>query len=187
MPTSWAIRPAVYPRVCGGTAGAVQQLRVVLGLSPRVRGNQRRDQFERGPVRSIPACAGEPSGRKTTRALVRVYPRVCGGTQGIALANDSSRGLSPRVRGNPFYGIPHIFRSGSIPACAGEPAWGGVTGDRGAVYPRVCGGTMTWHSMPDRPGGLSPRVRGNRLQLRGHAALEGSIPACAGEPPSHSA
>ena len=32
--------------------------------------------------------------------------------------------------------------------------------------------------------GLSPRVRGNRLRLDAGAAARGSIPACAGEPPS---
>ena len=53
--------PPVYPRVCGGTTySAVSNPRVV-GLSPRVRGNQ---------------CNGA-----TSAIPNRVYPRVCGGTR----------------------------------------------------------------------------------------------------------
>ena len=53
-------RPAVYPRVCGGTrlrhnlAGGSQ------GLSPRVRGNRTKRRTATAGSRSIPACAGEP-------------------------------------------------------------------------------------------------------------------------------
>ena len=50
----------VYPRVCGGTMRNQALRQEVLGLSPRVRGNQ----SEPVPVvrggGSIPACAGEP-------------------------------------------------------------------------------------------------------------------------------
>ena len=51
---------AVYPRVCGGTPFRIVRGGVLIGLSPRVRGNlrqRRRRQPHRG---SIPACAGEP-------------------------------------------------------------------------------------------------------------------------------
>ena len=94
----------------------------------------------------------------------------------------SSRGLSPRVRGNPS---PILFPKlllGSIPACAGEP-FSSVRPSRGyEVYPRVCGGTaMTWCGC-GRPTGLSPRVRGNRHPRDRCAHLSRSIPACAGEP-----
>ena len=52
--------PAVYPRVCGGTAArAVIRVRQA-GLSPRVRGNPADGDFADDRHRSIPACAGEP-------------------------------------------------------------------------------------------------------------------------------
>ena len=52
------------------------------------------------------------------------------------------------------------------------------------VYPRVCGGTAGFLKTPSESLGLSPRVRGN-LGVRGNGRLVfGSIPACAGEPPS---
>ena len=51
----------VYPRVCGGT-NVHQRLQCgTRGLSPRVRGNRVPAGFQGGELRSIPACAGEPS------------------------------------------------------------------------------------------------------------------------------
>ena len=87
----------VYPRVCGGTTSGIRRLGCRWGLSPRVRGNRssgrRLVRFRKGLSprvrgnlrgdsvaglrRSIPACAGEPTGR-----------------------DEQQTGLSPRVRGN---------------------------------------------------------------------------------------
>ena len=74
--------------------------RIAIGLSPRVRGNQH------DPYPSV--------------LLLRVYPRVCGGTK-------------------PFAQDPNACTEGSIPACAGEPH--DPQSPLLQVYPRVCGGT----------------------------------------------
>ena len=50
----------VYPRVCGGTSFASTVKAIRVGLSPRVRGNQRNSCHFRLCTGSIPACAGEP-------------------------------------------------------------------------------------------------------------------------------
>ena len=52
---------------------------------------------------------------------VKVYPRVCGGTEVCYTNAKDTEGLSPRVRGNPT--ATQLWRppEGSIPACAGEP------------------------------------------------------------------
>ena len=71
------------------------------GLSPRVRGNLAPTQAEDAKYRSIPACAGEPQGKRDADAGTRVYPRVCGGTEQNLDGGSVTRGLSPRVRGNP--------------------------------------------------------------------------------------
>ncbi len=70
------------------------------GLSPRVRGNRVSLPPVRAIVGSIPACAGEPSGRDFLSGEDRVYPRVCGGTDAGLEDKASVQGLSPRVRGN---------------------------------------------------------------------------------------
>ena len=94
------------------------------------------------------------------------------------------KGLSPRVRGNRAFCAGARRRSGSIPACAGEPHRDPPNPRGRWVYPRVCGGTPPCqpHSVASNGKGLSPRVRGNRFRaICSHLVLR-SIPACAGEP-----
>ena len=91
---------------------------------------------------------------------------------------------------------------GSIPACAGEPAWHRKRPPCPAVYPRVCGGTLSTGKRNTNQRGLSPRVRGTGNEVVGGQCCAGlsprvrgnphqpatghhqprSIPACAGEP-----
>ena len=89
---------------------------------------------------------------------------MCGGTDDGYDKNNATKGLSPRVRGNPRPPGWLIRSSGTIPACAGEP----FTNSFGAAlkkdYPRVCGGTELDDDLSANNGGLSPRVRGNRDQ-----------------------
>ena len=51
----------VYPRVCGGTVPRLAPSLPDQGLSPRVRGNRLLLRLNMAGIRSIPACAGEPS------------------------------------------------------------------------------------------------------------------------------
>ena len=172
----------VYPRVCGGTIANVADIASLPGLSPRVRGNRLRVEPELAAGGSIPACAGEPRPSLRSNVVVRVYPRVCGGTPPRAPGGCGRRGLSPRVRGNPVDRRPVPLPAGSIPACAGEPWMFTPPPPGGRVYPRVCGGTAAWQRRHSTRKGLSPRVRGNLAAYRVPVVAEGSIPACAGEP-----
>ena len=131
----------VYPRVCGGTGTSAAPHRSCPGLSPRVRGNHRRLYRPVMGVRSIPACAGEPSTEPLRDASKRVYPRVCGGTLRRTTTDSVRRGLSPRVRGNLSLSAGGAGVSRSIPACAGEPPSALRRSRTKEVYPRVCGGT----------------------------------------------
>ena len=130
---AWWSASRVYPRVCGGTSikksidAKIKGLSRVCGgtlfsrdgktyyrgLSPRVRGNHHRAQ-------------AQPPEDKT----MKVYPRVCGGTGSSVAVAPTGKGLSPRVRGNPRRGMPHLFASWSIPACAGEPVTPGTKSAR---------------------------------------------------------
>ena len=153
------------------------------GLSPRVRGNRWACPSRAACAGSIPACAGEPQRPGAGIRPQGVYPRVCGGTLSITILNGGRWGLSPRVRGNHIHGAAASARMGSIPACAGEPGSISRRPGRLLVYPRVCGGTPPLLVIA-RPGrGLSPRVRGNPDYARNIFIKQGSIPACAGEPP----
>ena len=116
---------------------------------------------------------------------MRVYPRACGGTITWTPSADHCSGLSPRMRGNLWHWGLHVFRIGSIPAHAGEPA--AVFGllDAITVYPRACGGTGLLVASGVVIAGLSPRMRGNLPVGMGGGGGGGSIPAHAGEPYSH--
>ena len=172
----------VYPRVCGGTAVGADVGGGGHGLSPRVRGNRAGRRLPTASARSIPACAGEPSSRRSPRSRAGVYPRVCGGTAGVISGRQRDGGLSPRVRGNPLPGKHYLICRRSIPACAGEPERLMPTSVTDRVYPRVCGGTRARRPRQPVPFGLSPRVRGNPETALGNAGKSRSIPACAGEP-----
>ena len=174
----------VYPRVCGGTSASAPTASVRPGLSPRVRGNLGIGVCGDLPNGSIPACAGEPPSDSSTERVKRVYPRVCGGTVNVELLETVEEGLSPRVRGNPSHSVVRVDRRGSIPACAGEPLLNGSAGNKATVYPRVCGGTGDRGMEYLNVKGLSPRVRGNPEYGCRLSGMDGSIPACAGEPTS---
>ena len=86
------------------------------------------------------------------------------------------------MRGNLTSPVSDGRETGSIPACAGEPAADSLNVKYEKVYPRVCGGTSTTGGHGAATAGLSPRVRGNRRQFARRDVRYRSIPACAGEP-----
>ena len=167
--------------ICWHPRGMVAE-GLAAGLSPRVRGNPTPPRKPPSRPGSIPACAGEPEIRAKSVYSARVYPRVCGGTLSWRRRPAAAAGLSPRVRGNQHFADPGIEPRGSIPACAGEPLAALMRSASAWVYPRVCGGTICSDSVSRRARGLSPRVRGNHDLAHDALDLDGSIPACAGEP-----
>ena len=144
---------AVYPRACGGTTNNNYSLAAQDGLSPRPRGNRRRNRRGGFRPRSIPAPAGAPP-----------------------------VGLSPRLRGNRVLGADGLDLRGSIPAPAGEPGVSGPRSVAVPVYPRACGGTGNGPCESVISYGLSPRLRGNLHHADKVTPEVRSIPAPAGEP-----
>ena len=181
FPSLWFPLFGVYPRVCGGSADALDANSANDGLSPRVRGKHPSPSAALRCARSIPACAGEARQAAGVADAMVVYPRVCGGSLGPHAATMRAAGLSPRVRGKPAAARAALLRLRSIPACAGEAVIGlGIK--RGVeVYPRVCGGSAGLTMASTCARGLSPRVRGKPAQMLVSAGFTGSIPACAGE------
>ena len=121
--TSRSAAARVYPRVCGGTSGSTRNAISANGLSPRVRGNPVSTDRITPRLRSIPACAGEPTGGAIPATAAGVYPRVCGGTLDEYLGESAAGGLSPRVRGNRAAPVsPSPARRGLSPRVRGNPA-----------------------------------------------------------------
>jgi len=174
----------VYPRLRGGTMSPLITWSLTKGLSPLARGNQGHRHQPIGHPGSIPACAGEPFRAWLRAKRHRVYPRLRGGTIGFQPIIHLDQGLSPLARGNRRGGDGDAARSGSIPACAGEPYECEEIVASFGVYPRLRGGTAVGAVSIGQMMGLSPLARGNRRPLILVYTMRGSIPACAGEPQS---
>ena len=131
------------------------------GLSPRVRGNLRREIDPIEECGSIPAGAGESTGKFQVLGCKGVYPRGCGGIFNVRADVSGVEGLSPRVRGNLFRWRGGRKFNGSIPAGAGESQTAIHQRHILRVYPRGCGGILKAVLCCFCRKGLSPRVRGN--------------------------
>ena len=153
-----------------------------LGPSPRVRGSRRHSDACLPGRGSIPACAGKPIGSAGVPPMTRVHPRVCGEARTERAARDAALGPSPRVRGSPGQRIFFPGGDGSIPACAGKPAFTSRTSALSRVHPRVCGEATMPGAAGDRVQGPSPRVRGSPSKASMPSIRTRSIPACAGKP-----
>ena len=167
--------------MCGGSRGVLPLMAANDGLSPRVRGKLCGCNKPGEWRRSIPACAGEASTEGGAATNSRVYPRVCGGSDGHCVLSYCGPGLSPRVRGKPEWGGRAVMSLRSIPACAGEAVTFSTIIRLCPVYPRVCGGSGAAPSGPIAGRGLSPRVRGKLPPRHRCLSFPRSIPACAGE------
>ena len=145
----------------GGTSTIMLYLRDGRGLSPRGRGNRRHVSVPHFYIRSIPAWAGEPFWGVAALALLKVYPRVGGGTTSRLSIACCRNGLSPRGRGNLVQKVLAGDSARSIPAWAGEPGQPIPCPSYPRVYPRVGGGTPLGCAARPVGYGLSPRGRGN--------------------------
>ena len=180
-----ALLAQVYPRVGGGNGVYSRVETHSPGLSPRGRGKLPARLRAVAAHRSIPAWAGETAKRLPMPSSAAVYPRVGGGNSVIAAPFACEKGLSPRGRGKRGGNREERGDNGSIPAWAGETAGAAPLTPVCEVYPRVGGGN---HLPPPRhrwAQGLSPRGRGKLHHLDMGADIAGSIPAWAGETPSH--
>ena len=120
------------------------------------------------------------------KTLSKVYPRECGAASLFTIIAELVGGLSPRVRGSREQRQLRCGIRGSIPASAGQPIGGYLPTFMAPVYPRECGAAHNPNTSSADVIGLSPRVRGSRFQRKREAAIPGSIPASAGQPPEPS-
>ena len=98
------------------------------GPSPRKRGNPWRGAARPDNFGSIPAQAGEPPATRMRVWAYGVHPRASGGTGAVDAAKLAFEGTSPRKRGNPRAVRRRGGRPGDIPAQAGEPLFGPLSG-----------------------------------------------------------
>ena len=158
--------PGVHPRVCGEAPSPIPSMMLT--------------------SRSIPACAGKPRKLAVSGTVKWVHPRVCGEATPTVRRVPLARGPSPRVRGSRIDVTLDRGALGSIPACAGKPRSCPIARTRRWVHPRVCGEATAASNAAFCCAGPSPRVRGSPDDEPFALCSGGSIPACAGKPPSAS-
>ena len=95
-------------------------------------------------------------------------------------AQRMARGPSPRARGAPRHGVPHVLDAGTIPACAGSTRPARRTSWRAGDHPRVRGEHPPNEYVPKLRRGPSPRARGAPAVPGADPRARGTIPACAG-------
>ena len=159
--SAWCSASRAYPRERGGTRLVRGGFVLMMGLSPRTRGNLGSAHLRGIDTGPIPANAGEPARSVHGVPWCRAYPRERGGTLSVEGTLKDDQGLSPRTRGNQ----PERFRldscAGPIPANAGEPTKSRFGRCGARAYPRERGGTRRHRPRLGDHRGLSPRTRGN--------------------------
>ncbi len=173
-----------YPRARGATTLQSGCALLILGLSPRTRGN-RVNAWRRcccaGP---IPAHAGQPGAGAAASGVLGAYPRARGATSAAICKRQPQRSLSPRTRGNRHVRCRHPPLFGPIPAHAGQPPSPAASRMRRRAYPRARGATFGLELLRVGLEGPSPRTRGNRPHSDGSHSPVRPIPAHAGQPSS---
>ncbi len=178
-------RCPVYPRPRGATERQPPGESGANGLSPPARGNPCCLRPSAPSLRSIPARAGQPTGRERRVVIAKVYPRPRGATTELDVSFATLYGLSPPARGNRLRNVRRVLRIGSIPARAGQPRRWTCSLRRCQVYPRPRGATAHGTAGDLRCYGLSPPARGNLGDDGSNEMLPRSIPARAGQPLTH--
>ena len=177
-----ACSPEAYPHVCGATFNNASSGWSGTGLSPRVWGNQCKDDglpLVKGP---IPTCVGQPCGRNSPRQQVAAYPHVCGATASRLDSANAVQGLSPRVWGNRSLRLEMERKLRPIPTCVGQPLPEERISAVMKAYPHVCGATASIPQSGIPVKGLSPRVWGNPAAGPEYRAKMRPIPTCVGQP-----
>ena len=152
--------PTDHPRACGANFSITVLLCVSFGSSPRMRGKRRPRLCMGGPLRIIPAHAGQTRGWSPSRSLCPDHPRACGANCFPALWFPALTGSSPRMRGKRSFLCIVSHRSDHPRACGAN------------VLPEVC--RVIYF-------GSSPRMRGKLLSCHCVSSLLRIIPAHAGQ------
>ena len=148
-----------HPRVCGEHPKREFMTRLLTGSSPRMRGTRSVGRTVCLGLGIIPAYAGNTSRRPVLTISSRDHPRVCGEHYGRNHWHHRREGSSPRMRGTPLALLENLFRSGIIPAYAGNTALPRCRGMHCRDHPRVCGEHLRFRMAQNRHRGSSPRMR----------------------------
>ena len=131
--------PTAHPRECGADPDWSCTDEGAAGSSPRVRG-RRQPRLDNGASHGlIPASAGQTPFDVKDSSNNWAHPRECGADYKGIVFNMRPLGSSPRVRGRRSPPTGNSWRSGLIPASAGQTAGDYRRGHVHRAHPRECG------------------------------------------------
>ena len=113
----------------------------------------------------------------------RDHPRACGEHLRKSKNLTQREGSSPRLRGTLLVACSTHFRSGIIPALAGNTHRRSLLAHGSGDHPRACGEHASLEDGMVKTVGSSPRLRGTRGCARHRVWRGGIIPALAGNTP----
>ena len=169
-----------HPRVCGEHFACHQTSFLVSGSSPRMRGTPVLDPPCRRRFGIIPAYAGNTIVAGVSLSCSRDHPRVCGEHGDETQESIEDLGSSPRMRGTRRVVKIVEFRTGIIPAYAGNTRLPRRSCAGLWDHPRVCGEHVFADGHIEDAAGSSPRMRGTRGRSEVGVREHGIIPAYAG-------
>ena len=169
-----------HPRGCGEHDTQDPAEEAKRGSSPRMRGTHTSGATPHHYRRIIPADAGNTGDVAFGGLCDEDHPRGCGEHPGSACSPGRCRGSSPRMRGTLVLGLGANHHLGIIPADAGNTETHSVPSMRFRDHPRGCGEHISRKATRLFWKGSSPRMRGTRSVAVMAQALQGIIPADAG-------
>ena len=110
----------------------------------------------------------------------RDHPRACGEHLRKSKNLTQREGSSPRLRGTLLVACSTHFRSGIIPALAGNTHRRSLLAHGSGDHPRACGEHIATVAVVGTAWGSSPRLRGTPGAVRPACIRRGIIPALAG-------
>ena len=152
-----------------------------MGLSPLARGRPATDTVSTSSIGFIPAYAGKTAVLFIHTPHNRVYLRLRGEDYLADSKDNTTEGLSPRVRGRQRLGTGARHICGFIPAYAGKMVMPFAFASAFRVYPRLRGEDDLRDCVYEVVVGLSPLTRGRCGQHKDHVAGDRFIPAYAGK------
>ena len=131
--------------------------------------------------RITPACAGKRSWPTLRTNWEQDHPRVCGEKVVPLVWTTCDMGSPPRVRGKVRLALPHFFRVGITPACAGKSKFRKPSSAEAEDHPRVCGEKSPQNSFQCSHTRITPACAGKRKDWRGHTHKAEDHPRVCGE------
>ncbi len=169
-----------HPRSCGADVDEVDEVVVLQGSSPLVRGGRMQGRVHQRRRGLIPARAGRTGLTNCPLRFGTAHPRSCGADYQVQPGDTLMSGSSPLVRGGLRFLLAPITCLGLIPARAGRTVIAPLSVGSTSAHPRSCGADRQRVCVDGYSPGSSPLVRGGLSRFRRLSGWHGLIPARAG-------